>query len=314
MVRYLGARLLSLLLVLLLSSGVVFLFTHLIPGDPVVAILGSEADEATREGLRHALGLDRPLTEQYTRWLLGFLKGDWGRSVRTGQPVYTMVVTKLPVTLELTGAAVTVGLCIALPLGAVAALQRNTLVDLGAMTVSFIGVSIPPFWLGVILILLFSLYWKLLPSIGYVPPFHDPLGAIRHMVLPALTLGVGLAASLTRMVRSDILEELSRDYVRTARAKGVKLSRILIYHVARNALLPTLTILGVQVSALLGGAVVTEQIFAWPGVGQLIVQGVSSRDYPTLQAAILVVTTLVALVQLLIDIAYALMNPQIRYE
>jgi ABC-type dipeptide/oligopeptide/nickel transport system permease component len=181
------------------------------------------------------------------------------------------------------------------------------------MGIALGGVSIPSFWLGVMLILLFSLHWRLFPAIGYVPVARDPADALRHMVLPAVTLGLGLAGALTRMVRSDVLEELGREYVRTARAKGLRFVRVIVRHILRNALLPTLTVLGVQVSVLLGGAVITEQIFAWPGVGQLIVQAVQSRDYPVLQGGILIVAVLAAVVQLLVDLAYAVMNPRIRF-
>ena len=313
MIRYLEGRLAALVLVLALMSVIVFSFVHLIPGDPVVAMLGTEVDQTTQQGLRHAMGLDRPLPQQYALWITRTLRGDLGESVHTHQPVAAILGQKLPVTLLLTVAAIVVGLCIAMPMGVLAAVRRNSAVDLGAMGIALGGVSIPSFWLGVMLILLFSLHWRLFPSIGYVPIGRNPGDALRHMVLPALTLGLGLAGALTRMVRSDVLEELGREYVRTARAKGLRFAGVVGRHVLRNALLPTLTVLGVQVSVLLGGAVITEQIFAWPGVGQLIVQSVQSRDYPVLQGAILVVAALAAAVQLLVDLAYALMNPRIRF-
>jgi len=313
MIRYLQARLLALVLVLALMSVIVFSFVHLIPGDPGVAILGTEVDQATQQALRHAMGLDRPVLEQYVLWVGRALRGNLGESVRTHEAVSAILAQKLPVTLQLTAAAMIVGVCIALPAGVLAAVRRNSAIDLGAMGVALGGVSIPSFWLGVMLILLFSLHWRLFPSIGYVPVGRDPGDALRHIVLPALTLGLGLAGALTRMVRSDVLEELGREYVRTARAKGLRFARVIGRHILRNALLPTLTVLGVQVSVLLGGAVITEQIFAWPGVGQLIVQAVQSRDYPLLQGAILIVAALAAAVQLLVDVAYALMNPRIRF-
>jgi peptide/nickel transport system permease protein len=312
-IRYLQGRLLALVLVLALMSVIVFSFVHLIPGDPVVAILGTEVDQETQQSLRHAMGLDRPLLAQYALWVGGALRGNLGESVRTHQPVAAILGQKLPVTLQLTAAAMIVGLSIALPAGVLAAVRRNSAVDLGAMGIALGGVSIPSFWLGVMLILLFSLHWRLFPAIGYVPVARDPADALRHMVLPAVTLGLGLAGALTRMVRSDVLEELGREYVRTARAKGLRFARVIARHILRNALLPTLTVLGVQVSVLLGGAVITEQIFAWPGVGQLIVQAVQSRDYPVLQGGILIVAVLAAVVQLLVDLAYAVMNPRIRF-
>jgi peptide/nickel transport system permease protein len=313
LLRYLRARILALLLILIIMSVIVFSFLHLTPGDPVEAMLGMEVDQATKEGLRHALGLDRPLFMQYAVWIGRAARGDLGTSIRTHQRVSAILGEKLPVTLELTVAASLVGLIIALPAGVLAAVRRNSAIDLGAMGIALAGVSIPSFSLGVMLILLFALHWRWLPSIGYVSFFHDPAGALRHLALPAVTLGLGLAGALTRMVRSGVLEELGQDYVRTAKAKGLSFPSVINRHVLRNALLPALTVLGVQVSVLLGGAVITEQIFAWPGVGQLAVQAVQSRDYPVLQGTILVIAALATVVQLGVDIAYALMDPRIRF-
>ena len=294
-------------------SVIVFSFLHLTPGDPVEAMLGTEVDQATKAGLRQALGLDRPLFVQYAVWIGRAARGDLGSSIRTHERVSAILGEKLPVTLELTVAASLVGLTIALPAGVLAAVRRNSAIDLGAMGIALAGVSIPSFSLGVMLILLFALHWRWLPSIGYVSFFHDPAGALRHLALPAVTLGLGLAGALTRMVRSGVLEELGQDYVRTAKAKGLSFPSVINRHVLRNALLPALTVLGVQVSVLLGGAVITEQIFAWPGVGQLAVQAVQSRDYPVLQGTILVIAALATVVQLGVDIAYALMDPRIRF-
>jgi len=294
-------------------SVIVFSFLHLTPGDPVEAMLGTEVDQATKAGLRQALGLDRPLFVQYAVWIGRAARGDLGSSIRTHERVSAILGEKLPVTLELTVAASLVGLTIALPAGVLAAVRRNSAIDLGAMGIALAGVSIPSFSLGVMLILLFALRWRWLPSIGYVSFFHDPAGALRHLALPAVTLGLGLAGALTRMVRSGVLEELGQDYVRTAKAKGLSFPSVINRHVLRNALLPALTVLGVQVSVLLGGAVITEQIFAWPGVGQLAVQAVQSRDYPLLQGTILVIAVLATVVQLGVDIGYALMDPRIRF-
>ena len=294
-------------------SVIVFSFLHLTPGDPVEAMLGTEVDQATKAGLRQALGLDRPLFVQYAVWIGRAARGDLGSSIRTHERVSAILGEKLPVTLELTVAANLVGLIIALPAGVLAAVRRNSAIDLGAMGIALAGVSIPSFSLGVMLILLFALHWRWLPSIGYVSLLRDPVGALRHLVLPAVTLGLGLAGALTRMVRSGVLEELGQDYVRTAKAKGLSFPSVINRHVLRNALLPALTVLGVQVSVLLGGAVITEQIFAWPGVGQLAVQAVQSRDYPLLQGTILMIAVLATVVQLGVDIAYALMDPRIRF-
>ncbi|HVI83679.1 MAG TPA: ABC transporter permease [bacterium] len=313
MLRYLRARILALLLILIIMSVIVFSFLHLTPGDPVEAMLGTEVDQATKAGLRQALGLDRPLFVQYAVWIGRAARGDLGSSIRTHERVSAILGEKLPVTLELTVAASLVGLIIALPAGVLAAVRRNSAIDLGAMGIALAGVSIPSFSLGVMLILLFALHWRWLPSIGYVSLLRDPVGALRHLVLPAVTLGLGLAGALTRMVRSGVLEELGQDYVRTAKAKGLSFPSVINRHVLRNALLPALTVLGVQVSVLLGGAVITEQIFAWPGVGQLAVQAVQSRDYPLLQGTILMIAVLATVVQLGVDIGYALMDPRIRF-
>src|SRR5262249_6087681 len=286
---------------------------HLTPGDPVEAMLGTEVDAATKQAVRHDLGLDQPLLTQYAGWINRALRGDLGTSIRTHQRVSGMLAEKLPVTLELTLAASIVGVAIALPAGVLAAVRRNSAADLAAMGVALGGVSIPSFWLGVMLILLFALHWRIFPSIGYVPLTRDPAGAVRHLVLPALTLGLGLAGALTRMVRSGVLEELGHEYVRTAKAKGLRSSAVINHPILRNALLPAVTVLGVQISVLLGGAVITEQIFAWPGVGQLAVQAVLSRDYTVLQGTILVVAALTTLVQLTVDIVYALMDPRIPF-
>lgn len=312
MIAYLRTRLLALLLILFLMSIIVFSFVHLTPGDPVDAMLGTEVDRDTKQGLRHELGLDRPLLAQYALWMGRVIRGDLGTSIRSRQRISAILAEKLPVTIELTAAAGVVGLLIALPAGVLAAVRRNSAVDLGAMGIALAGVSIPSFWLGVMLILLFALHWRIFPAIGYVPFSRDPVDALRHLLLPAVTLGLGLAGALTRMVRSGVLEELGREYVRTAKAKGLRFRAVINRHVLRNALLPTLTVLGVQVSVLLGGAVITEQIFAWPGVGQLAVQAVQSRDYPVLQGSTLVIAALATLVQLLVDLAYAIMDPRIR--
>lgn len=313
MILYLQGRILALLLILLVMSVIVFSFLHLTPGDPVEAMLGTEVDAATKQAVRHDLGLDRPLLQQYVGWIDRALRGDLGTSIRTHQRVSGMLAEKLPVTLELTLAAAIVGVAIALPAGVLAAVRRNSAADLAAMGVALGGLSIPSFWLGVMLILLFALHWRIFPSIGYVPLTRDPAGALRHLVLPAVTLGLGLAGALTRMVRSGVLEELGQEYVRTAKAKGLRFSAVINHHVLRNALLPALTVLGVQISVLIGGAVITEQIFAWPGVGQLAVQAVQSRDYTVLQGTILVVAALTTLVQLGVDIVYALMDPRIHF-
>jgi peptide/nickel transport system permease protein len=312
MARYVGARLLGALPMLFLMSLLVFAIVYLIPGDPVDAMLGQEADTVARTALRRELGLYLPLWRQYTTWAWRALHGDLGRSLRAQQPVATLIGEKLPATLLLTTAAAALAILIAVPAGTLAAVRRNTAVDFLAMLGALLGVSIPSFWSGIMLILLFGLVLGWLPAMGYASLLGEPVAALRHLVLPAVTLGSVMAGAVTRQVRAQLLQELSRDYVRTARSKGLRDTRVVVRHGLRNSLIPAVTVLGVQFSILLGGAVITEQIFAWPGVGQLAVQAILNRDYPVLQGVILTVAVLVTLVNLLVDVAYAVLDPRIR--
>jgi peptide/nickel transport system permease protein len=312
MARYVGARLLGALPMLFLMSLLVFAIVYLIPGDPVDAMLGQEADAVARTALRRELGLNLPLWRQYTTWAWRALHGDLGRSLRAQQPVATLIREKLPATLLLTTAAAALAILIAVPAGTLAAVRRNTAVDFLAMLGALLGVSIPSFWSGIMLILLFGLVLGWLPAMGYANLLGEPAAALRHLVLPAVTLGSVMAGAVTRQVRAQLLQELSRDYVRTARSKGLRETRVVVRHGLRNSLIPAVTVLGVQFSILLGGAVITEQIFAWPGVGQLAVHAILNRDYPVLQGVILTVAVLVTLVNLLVDVAYAVLDPRIR--
>ncbi|HEV8307347.1 MAG TPA: ABC transporter permease [Methylomirabilota bacterium] len=312
MATYLGARLLGALPMLFLMSLVVFAIVYLIPGDPVDAMLGQEADPVARQALRRELGLDQPLWRQYTSWVGRALHGDLGRSLRAQQPVAALIREKLPATLLLTTAAAAIAILIAVPAGTVAAVRRNTPADFLAMLGALLGVSIPSFWSGIMLILVFALLLGWFPAMGYASPLADPVQALRHLVLPALTLGSVMAGAVTRQIRAQLLQELGRDYVRTARAKGLRETRTVVRHALRNSLIPAVTVMGVQFSILLGGAVITEQIFAWPGVGQLAVHAILNRDYPVLQGVILTVALLVTGVNLLVDGVYALLDPRIR--
>jgi peptide/nickel transport system permease protein len=273
---------------------------------------GQEADPLARQALRHELGLDQPLWRQYTGWTWRVLHGDLGRSLRAQQPVSALIAEKLPATLLLTTAAATIAVLIALPAGTLAAVRRNTAVDFLAMLGALLGVSIPSFWSGIMLILAFALVLGWFPAMGYVSPAADPIASLRHLVLPALTLGSVMAGAVTRQLRAQLLQELSRDYVRTARSKGLPAARVVLRHALRNSLIPAVTVLGVQFSILLGGAVITEQIFAWPGIGQLAVNAILNRDYPVLQGVILTVALLVTAANLAVDLAYALLDPRIR--
>jgi peptide/nickel transport system permease protein len=312
LISYLGGRLLGAIPMLFLMSLVVFAIIYLIPGDPVDSMLGQEADRSAREALRHELGLDQPLWRQYTSWLMRVAHGDLGRSIRAQQPVRELIADKLPATLLLTASAALIALGIAFPAGIIAAVKRNTALDFLAMVGALLGVSIPSFWSGIMLILVFALTLGWFPAMGYVSVTTNPLAAIRYLVLPALTLGSVMAGAVTRQVRAQLLQELGREYVRTARSKGLPERGIVVRHALRNSLIPAVTVLGVQFSILLGGALITEQIFAWPGVGQLAVNAILNRDYPVLQGVILTVALLVTLVNLAVDALYVVLDPRVR--
>lgn len=312
MARHLAARLLATAPTLFLVSLLVFSMIHLIPGDPVDYILGEGSDPAARAALARELGLDRPLPAQYTAWLLRALRGDLGRSINLEKPVGRAIAEKLPATLTLAALSLAVSLAIGLPAGLVAAARRRTAWDYGAMGVALFGISVPNFWLGILLILVFSLWLGWLPSMGYVEPWADPLRALRHALLPAVTLGMILAGVVMRMTRSTLLEELSKEYVRTAEAKGLPRWRVVLVHAQRNALIPTLTVVGLQAGYLLGGTVVVEQLFNWPGLGWLLLRAILARDYPLVQGIILVVACAFVLVNLAVDLGYRALDPRIR--
>ncbi|MCF7984609.1 MAG: ABC transporter permease [Thiohalocapsa sp.] len=281
----------------------VFALIHLIPGDPVEAMLGDTARPADRDALREALGLNLSLGEQYRRYMAGLLRLDLGHSFLDGRPVSAILAERLPATAQLAGAALLLALLLALPLGMLAALRRGGPLDSGAMAFSLIGISIPNFWLGPLLILVFSLWLGWTPVSGNESAFG--------LVLPALTLGTAMAAILARMVRASVLEVLAEDYVRTARAKGVSELRILWRHAMRNAWLPVLTLIGLQLGGLLGGAVITETVFAWPGVGSLLVESIQARDFPVVQGCVLLISLIYVAVNTLTDLAYAWVDPRV---
>lgn len=295
-------------------SVVVFSLIHLTPGDPVSIMLREEADPATAATLRRQLGLDRPLPVQYLTWLGRAVQGELGRSIRTNQPVTDAIRQRVPVTLSLAAAALLVALMIGLPAGILAALRRNSVVDVAATLVAICGVSLPSFWLAILLILVFSVTLGWLPPLGWVSPGRD-LGAwIRSLVLPSVTLGVAIAAVVMRMTRASLLEVLELDYVRTARAKGLAERRIVLGHALRNALIPVVTVVGLQAGALLGGAVITETIFALPGVARLLVDAIFQRDFPIVQGVVLFLAVNFLVVNLLVDLTYAWLDPRIRYH
>jgi peptide/nickel transport system permease protein len=306
MTRHIGLRLLYSLPALWLIVSMVFLLAHIVPGDPVQQMLGEGARAEDVQQLRHALGLDLPVAVQYERYLTGVVEGNLGESFRFQQPVTSVVLSHYPATLELAIVALFVCAGIGIPAGLLAARRRGTATDHAVGLFTLFGLSVPNFALGPILILVFSVMLGWLPVSGR--------GGLSHIILPAVTLGAALAAILTRMVRTSVIEELSSDYVRTARAKGLSESGVLFRHAFRNALIPILTILGLQFGTLLAGTIVTETIFSWPGIGRLAVQAIEARDYPLLQGCILLIAVSYVLVNLLTDVVYALVDPRVRFE
>ena len=304
--RFLARRLVLTIPVLLGVATLVFSLIHLIPGDPAQAMLGEAAPQADVEELRRQLGLDRPLIEQYGAFLRGLVKGDLGTSLRTGLPVTGQIVERMPATFELAAAAMFVAIAFSMPLGIVAAVRRGTAVDHAAMTVSLAGVSLPNFWLGPLLAIIFAVELGWLPVSGR--------GTWGHLVLPAISLGAALAAILARMTRATMLEELREQYVQAARARGVSPSRAVLRHAFRNSLIPVVTLVGLQFGAVLTGAVITETIFAWPGIGRLLIQSIGFRDYPLVQGCILLIALTYVGVNLLTDVLYGFLDPRIRYE
>lgn len=306
MLRFLTRRLVLTIPVLLGVATLVFSLIHFIPGDPAQAMLGEAAAQEDVDALRTRLGLDRPLIEQYGIFLRGVLRGDLGTSLRTSQPVTEAIVERLPATLELAAAAMLVAIGFAIPLGIVAAVRRGTFVDHAATTVALLGISIPNFWLGPLLALVFAVELGWLPVSGR--------GTLGHLVLPAISLGAALAAILARMTRASLLEELREQYVQAARARGASRARAVIRHAFRNSLIPIVTLLGLQFGAVLTGAVITETIFAWPGIGRLLIQSIGFRDYPLVQGCILFIAVTYVGMNLLTDMVYGVLDPRIRYE
>lgn len=311
---YILRRLLAMVPVLLLVSLIVFSLLHLTPGDPALSILGEEATPEQVAALRAKLGLNRPLPVQYARWLGAVLRGDLGRSIRSNQPVSEAIVERLPVTVELAVLAMLVSLTIAVPAGIVAAMRRNSFLDTSATFVALLGVSLPNFFLAILLILIFGVKLGWLPPFGYQPLTQGVAGNLQRMILPAITLGTALAAIVTRMMRSSLLEVLDQDYIRTARAKGLREARMVRAHALKNALMPVVTIVGLQIGGLLGGAIITESIFVLPGVGRLLVDAIFQRDFPLVQGVVLFVSLAFLFSNFAVDLFYAYLDPRIRYS
>lgn len=294
------------------------MIVHLIPGDPILVMLGvdpesgSSYSEEQYVSLQQQLGLDQPIYVQYVHWLNKILHGDFGLSLRSRRPVLEILLERYPATIYLAITATILGLLMALPAGIFAAMKQNTMVDYSAMGFALWGLAMPNFWLALILILLFSLQLGWLPSIGYASPLADPLRFLQHVCLPAIVLGTDEAASLTRYLRAEMLEQLSQDYVRTARAKGLPPRMVNLKHAAKNSLISVITVMGLHLSRLLGGSTIVETVFTWPGVGSLLIEGVYARDYPVVQGAVMFIALTYVMINLVIDVLYKWLDPRIR--
>ena len=307
-------RFLATIPVLVLVTAGVFALIHLTPGDPIDVMMAESVDATVKANLRRELGLDQPIYVQYAAWTWRLLHGDLGRSIRNGEPVIENVGRRIRPSLQLAALAMAISLVVATPLGILSAARRNTSVDRVGTTFALFGICMPNFLLALLLIFFFGVKLRWLPISGYVDPLEEMLPGLRSLVLPALTLGLALAAVVTRTLRSSMLDALSEDYVRTARAKGLSESSIIRGHVLKNALIPVVTVLGLQLGTLIGGAVITEYVFALPGVGRLVVDAVFARDYPLVQGVVLLIAVGFILSNLAVDLLYGWIDPRIRYR
>ena len=312
--RFILGRLLAIVPVLVLVTAGVFFLIHLTPGDPIDAMMAESADPSVKAALSRQLGLDQPIHVQYLRWMGRVLHGDLGRSIRNNQPVIEDVGRRIRPSVELALLAILIALVVAFPLGILSAARRNTPVDGAGTTFALIGICMPNFLIALLLIFLFGVTLRWLPVSGYTDPLEDPVNGLRSLTLPAITLGLALGAVITRTLRSSLIEALSEDYVRTGRAKGLPESAILGRHALKNSLIPVVTVLGLQLGGLIGGAVITEYVFALPGVGRLVVDAVFARDYPLVQGVVLLIALAYIATNLLVDLVYGLLDPRIRYR
>jgi peptide/nickel transport system permease protein len=312
--RYILRRLVLMVPVALLVTIIAFGLLRLAPGDPVAIYVGEQRDPQLIEQTRRSLGLDQPLPVQYVAWLTHAITGDFGRSIRTHEQVGPTILQRLPATLELTVTALLFSVAVGLVVGTLSALKRNSAIDLLATSITIAGVSLPNFFLGLMLIMLFALVLRWLPPGGYTAAASDPIESLRRLILPALTLSAASLAVNMRQVRSSMLDVFGQDYIRTAEAKGLARTAIVIRHALKNGLIPVVTIVGLQVGALIEGAIITEQIFSWPGVGKLVVDSIGGRDYPVVQAVVLLSALSYMVSTLLVDIAYGWLDPRISYS
>ena len=310
--RFIARRLITLIGQILLVATAVFLMLRLVPGDPARAILGETASEDQVSAMRDKLGINRPIWEQYIEWLGNAVRGDLGNSIISGRSISGDIMDRFSNSAEIIFISVVVSLIIAIPLGTIAALRRNQFADFALSSFAMLGLSVPGFVIGTVFVLLFGLKWGILPQSRFVGWGDDPIGHMKLLILPSLTLAIGNAAVLLRMMRSSMLEVLRQDFVRTARAKGLKEIRVIRSHTLRNAINPVVSLVGLEIATLLGGMVIVEQIFNWPGLSSLLLSGVLSRDYPVVQGVVLVIAVVTIVVNVIVDITYALLDPRIR--
>ena len=310
---FLVRRLAGTFVTMFIIATLVFIVTNVIPGSPAALILGEDRTPEQVAALNRELGLDRPILFRYFAWFGGLLTGEFGTSYFNGNEVSAVIVERLEPTLVLTLCSALLAVAIGIPLGIIAAVYQGSALDYGSMILALIGAALPNFWLGLLLVLLLSLHWGLFPAAGYTSLFDRPEAAWRYLVLPAITLGASHAGVIARMARANLLEVMSADYLRTARSKGLHERVVILRHALRNSLIPTFGVVGVALALMVGGSVVTESIFAVPGIGRLLIESVLRRDFPMIQGVILLIALLVALVNLGVDIVYALLDPRIRY-
>ncbi len=312
--KYVVRRLLQSIPVIFVVSVVIFSVTRILPGDPTYLVLGDYATEEQREILREKLGLNETIPVQYLNWIGDVATGNFGHSLRSHEPIANMLAERLPVTIELTVLSMALAVLIGVPCGVIAARKRNTMTDLFASSAAMIGMAIPFFWLGMLLIMFFSVYLAVLPPSGYAPFWDSPIANIKLMIMPVITIGMAMAGTVLRQTRTAMLQVLSQDYIRTARSKGAGEYLVVMRHALRNALIPVATVVGLQTGALLGGAIVTEAVFSLPGLGSMVVSGIFGRDFPVVQGAISAIVIMVLLVNLLTDLLYAALDPRIKLK
>jgi peptide/nickel transport system permease protein len=312
MTRYVLRRLGAAVIVLFLASILVFLGVRALPGDPVLALAGEQRDPAVLDQIRHQYGFDQPIPVQYVKWLGNALQGDLGTSTKSGLPVTQTILDRIPITLELSALAVLFAVLLGISAGVIAAVRRGSLADYASSSIALFGLSVPHFWLGLMLILLFAVKLRILPASGYVSFADDPIENLRRMIMPAFVLGTGFSAIVMRQMRSSMLESLSADYVRTARAKGLSERSVIGAHALRNSLITVVTLVGLQLGALISGAVITEQIFVIPGFGKLTIDSVLQRDPAVIQGVVLIAAAGYVVVNVIVDLLYSFLNPRIR--